>query len=120
MIEDCAQVIDSTMKGINIGKIGDVSFFSFKKYFDIPGGIICFNDAGKSEILSREIDNISFEISIYEDFFRYIHFLLPPTFKKYNRKIIGIIRRHNNGKGLMKMKKKGNTNEFGCKNRLSC
>jgi hypothetical protein len=41
-IEDCAHVIHTVIDGRRVGSLGDVSVFSFKKYFDEPGGVITF------------------------------------------------------------------------------
>jgi len=41
-IEDCAHVIHTVIDGRRVGSLGDISVFSFKKYFDEPGGVITF------------------------------------------------------------------------------
>jgi dTDP-4-amino-4,6-dideoxygalactose transaminase len=43
-IEDCAHVVYTVIAGRRVGSIGDVSVFSFKKYFGEPGGVITFRD----------------------------------------------------------------------------
>ena len=42
LIEDAAQVLDSTVDGATVGTFGDVTILSFKKFFDEDcGAIIC-------------------------------------------------------------------------------
>ena len=45
LIEDCAHVLQSRIGGRLVGSIGDVSVFSFKKYFDEPGGAVTLRSA---------------------------------------------------------------------------
>ena len=40
LIEDCAHVLETSIGGRRIGSIGDVSVFSFRKYFQEPGGVV--------------------------------------------------------------------------------
>lgn len=51
LIEDCAHVFESTVEGRPIGSIGDLSVFSFKKFFDVPGGVVAGRDPRRVEII---------------------------------------------------------------------
>lgn len=44
LIEDCAHVLQTCVSSREIGGIGDISVFSFKKYFDELGGVVCVRD----------------------------------------------------------------------------
>jgi len=52
-IEDCAHVLETTVDGQRVGSFGDVSIFSFKKYFRERGGIITMRDADAM----RQVEN---------------------------------------------------------------
>jgi hypothetical protein len=49
LIEDCAHVFETAVGGRRIGSIGDLSVFSFKKFFDVPGGVLAGGDAIRVE-----------------------------------------------------------------------
>ncbi len=49
LIEDCAHVFETTVAGGRVGSIGDISVFSFKKFFDVPGGVLAGKDAERVE-----------------------------------------------------------------------
>lgn len=44
LVEDCAHVFETTLEGRRIGTIGDLSVFSFKKFFDVAGGVVTGRD----------------------------------------------------------------------------
>ncbi len=44
VIEDCAHVLHTSIAGREVGAVGDVSIFSFKKYFGEPGGVVTTRD----------------------------------------------------------------------------
>ena len=45
LIEDCAHVLDSSIGGRRIGAIGDVSVFSFRKFFQESGGVVALKNS---------------------------------------------------------------------------
>jgi dTDP-4-amino-4,6-dideoxygalactose transaminase len=54
LIEDCAHVLDTSVGRQPIGGIGDVSVFSFRKYFDEPGGVVTArSEAAAAKIRAR-------------------------------------------------------------------
>ena len=55
LIEDCAHVLRTSMRGAEIGGVGDVSVFSFKKHFDEPGGVICVRSENAAMKIQRRI-----------------------------------------------------------------
>lgn len=52
LIEDCAHVLRTTVNRRPIGSFGDVSVFSFKKYFGQAGGIVALRDHSLAEKLA--------------------------------------------------------------------
>jgi len=79
LIEDCAHIIQTVIEGHPIGSVGDVSVFSFKKYFDEPGGVIAFRD----ESAARKVENrVAIEAEMppeAEERLRFIQFRLGRT-----------------------------------------
>jgi len=67
MVEDCAQVIDSYVEGHKIGTIGDVALFSFKKYFNIPGGVICPQDKNIVNKIKRAVMRESYRAAVSKE-----------------------------------------------------
>ena len=58
IMEDCAQSFGSTIKGVPVGNLADISFFSFNRGKNLPtytGGCIATNLAGLSEKISRQL-----------------------------------------------------------------
>lgn len=58
IIEDCAQSFGSKIKGIPVGNLADISFFSFNRGKNLPtygGGCIAANLAELSEKISRQL-----------------------------------------------------------------
>ncbi len=54
LIEDCAHVLHTSVRSREIGSFGDVSVFSFKKYFHEPGGVVTLrNEAARRRLEAR-------------------------------------------------------------------
>jgi hypothetical protein len=77
MIEDCAHVLNSSIDGQEIGTIGDVSIFSFKKFFDEPGGIVCTPDKDMGGKIRDMVLKGSFQPSREKEVRRFIQYNLP-------------------------------------------
>jgi len=77
LIEDCAHVLDTSIEGRQIGGIGDVSVFSFKKYFDETGGVATVrNEDAARRVRAR----VAAETSAPPyDRARYLQFVLAQT-----------------------------------------
>ena len=55
LIEDCAHVLRTSVRGEEIGSVGDISVFSFKKHFNEPGGVICVRSENAATKIQRRI-----------------------------------------------------------------
>jgi dTDP-4-amino-4,6-dideoxygalactose transaminase len=72
LIEDCAHVLRSAIGGREVGAIGDASVFSFKKYFDEPGGVITVRDAALAGRLAQRVSLEARQPAPRDDFFRVV------------------------------------------------
>ena len=77
MIEDCAHVLRTSVGGQAIGGIGHFSIFSFKKFFDESGGVICSRDHGMAEQIRRMLVKESWQPPIKKEIRRFIQHNLP-------------------------------------------
>lgn len=61
LLEDCAHVLSSvTYDGLQLGTVGDASFFSLRKYFPIPhGGVLVINNQRLQPPTFKEPDGVT-------------------------------------------------------------
>jgi dTDP-4-amino-4,6-dideoxygalactose transaminase len=76
LIEDCAHVIDTKTGGQAIGSFGDVAVFSFKKYFDEPGGVLAVRSDESARALFERIGRETTPPPIFEERARFLQFVL--------------------------------------------
>jgi dTDP-4-amino-4,6-dideoxygalactose transaminase len=82
LIEDCAHVLGTSIGGQQIGTIGDVSVFSFKKYFDEPGGVVTLRSEGAARRIQERVDSETSAPLEAEERARYLqHQVAKATFK---------------------------------------
>jgi dTDP-4-amino-4,6-dideoxygalactose transaminase len=72
LIEDCAHVLQTTIEGKELGSIGDVSVFSFKKYFHQSGGVVTARDPMLAQMIERELSGITNAPALQEERLRYL------------------------------------------------
>jgi hypothetical protein len=78
LIEDCAHVIDSRIGKHRIGAIGDVSIFSFKKYFGHPGGIVCTDNSFFAAKIEKIVHDLSLPPApLFQKIKRLIYYFQP-------------------------------------------
>ena len=68
LIEDCAHAVGGKYKQIPLGKYGDISIFSLRKFLEIPhGGALLFNQFGLERIKFSEPSDeaVSIDLFIY-------------------------------------------------------
>ena len=76
LIEDCAHVLRTSVRGAEIGSIGDVSVFSFKKHFDEPGGVVCVRSENAATKIQRRVAAETYLPSPREEQLRFCQFHL--------------------------------------------
>jgi DegT/DnrJ/EryC1/StrS aminotransferase family protein len=76
LIEDCAHVLRTSVRGAEIGSVGDVSVFSFKKHFDEPGGVVCVRSENAATKIQRRIAIETYLPSAREEQLRFCQFHL--------------------------------------------
>jgi len=76
LIEDCAHVLRTSVRGAEIGSVGDVSVFSFKKHFDEPGGVVCIRSENAAAKIQRRIATETYLPSAREEQLRFCQFHL--------------------------------------------
>lgn len=76
LIEDCAHILSTSVEGRQIGGIGDVSVFSFKKYFDEPGGVVSVRDRDAAGAIRARVAAEVADPSVVEDELRYAQFAI--------------------------------------------
>ena len=79
LIEDCAHVLQTRIGSKEIGSFGDISVFSFKKHFDLIGGMVCTRDRKVAEKLETCIASEATPPPIREERLRYCQFRLAKT-----------------------------------------
>lgn len=76
VIEDCAHVLHTRAGTQEIGSLGDISVFSFKKHFDELGGVVCARDPGVAAKLQARLTTETAMPSKAEEWLRYCQFRL--------------------------------------------
>ena len=76
LVEDCAHVLHTTVESQEIGGAGDISVFSFKKYFDELGGVICARNEAAARKIAAIIDSEAALHAPREERLRYWQFRL--------------------------------------------
>jgi hypothetical protein len=76
LIEDCAHVLRTSVRGEEIGSVGDISVFSFKKHFNEPGGVICVRSENAATKIQRRIAAETYLPSAQEEHLRFCQFRL--------------------------------------------
>jgi hypothetical protein len=76
LIEDCAHVLHTRTGTQEIGSVGDISVFSFKKQFEELGGVVCARDAGAAVNIQSRIVAETTVPSVLEEQLRYCQFQL--------------------------------------------
>jgi dTDP-4-amino-4,6-dideoxygalactose transaminase len=76
LIEDCAHVLGTSIEGRQIGGIGDVSVFSFKKYFGEPGGVVTLRNEDAARRVRARVARETGEPTAHDERARYLQFLL--------------------------------------------
>ncbi|HTT20939.1 MAG TPA: DegT/DnrJ/EryC1/StrS family aminotransferase [Candidatus Sulfotelmatobacter sp.] len=93
LIEDCAHVLHTRVGAKEIGSFGDVSIFSFKKHFDLPGGVVCVRETAAAAKLELCIASESIRPNGQEEILRYSQLQLAnATGPDFALKVSGLYR----------------------------
>ncbi len=76
LIEDCAHILRTTVGNSEVGGVGDLAVFSFKKFFDEPGGVVLLQSETAARRVRTRIETESAHPLATEDRLRYLQFLV--------------------------------------------
>jgi hypothetical protein len=122
VIEDCAQVIESYIEDYKIGTVGDISLFSFKKFYDIHCGAICLKDKNMIKKIIKNVKNEIIMPSLFEEILRIVQrmmreYLMPleKIIKKSYEKVLSLKENINSNEEIKKNKDYANKNTISIK-----
>src|SRR5262249_22104058 len=74
LIEDCAHVLQANVGRRPVGTFGDVSVFSFKKYFDESGGVVTARDPRLGSKIRDRLERETKQPDTAEDYLRLVQY----------------------------------------------
>ena len=99
LIEDCAHVLSTSIEGRPVGGIGDVSVFSFQKYFGERGGIVTVRNEGAARRMQARLMAETAAPAVPEERARYLQLMLERSATSQVARALSTVYRGLGGKG---------------------